>query len=264
MKSVMDKRKGPLFQPAKKHILDYNVNYMSQKLAVIRRQWDRTNKPMIDRVLFEICGKLYTPTDDDLLMCGILDYTEAVTNATMRTWRSQAAAEAERYNVYYSLYAQFFHQMTSQVEALFLDVLTRNGYEGEKFSRNVLYASKGPNEESVRELEGFAQLDEMYSIWNFIKHNSLSTFNTLKEHFPKALREGNYTQGELACFHVKFDDSLIDSILTGLDRFVKEYCRMVFKEVEQEAQWNSDEHFLRVVSDAIKDVVNPMGLPDWI
>jgi len=263
VKTVMDKRQGPFFRPAKKHIADYNVNYMLDEFARIRRWWDETNKPMIDRFLSEICGKTYIPADSDLYTSGILDHTEAATYASMRTWCSQAAAEAEQNNVYYSLYAQFFHQLASQMEALFLKTLTRNGYKRDRFDRNVLYTFKSSNQESVRTLEGFVQFDKMYAIWNFIKHNSLSTFTALKDRFPEVLQEGNYTQGELACFWIKFDDNLVDGILDGLAAFIKEYCHLVFKEDAMEARWNSDEHFLDVVHGEIEAEQNPLGLPWW-
>jgi hypothetical protein len=264
MKSVMDKRIGPFFRPAKKRHFDYNVNFMLSELSKIRRQWEKTNKPMIDCILSEICGKSYAPYDDDLAMGGILEPDEAAINANMKTLVSHQKAEAERTPLYYSLYAQFFHQMVSQIEALFLKTLTINGYEGDKFNRNVLYAFKSSNQEKIRSLKGFAEYDTMYAIWNFLKHNSLSTFNDLKKLSPDTLRESGYIQGELACFYVNLDDRLIDTILSGVEQFIKEYCRLVFKEDEREALWNSEEYFRMVVCNKIEETQNPLGIPWWV
>jgi hypothetical protein len=264
MKAVINKRKGPFFQPAKKRHLDYNINYMSKALSEIRQRWEHTYKSIISRVISEILGKSYTPYDDNLAMSGILEPDEAAVNANMKTLISHQRAEDERTTLYYSLYAQFFQQMASQIEALFIKVLTKNGYEGDKFNRNILYAFKGSKEESVKSLAGFVEYDRMYAIWNFLKHNSLSTYNALKSIFPQSLQEAEYSQGELACFYVKFDDGLIDGILAGVDRFAKGYCRLVFGEDEQEARWNSEEYFLSTVNDAIEGCENPLGLPWWI
>jgi hypothetical protein len=264
MKIVMDKREGPFFKPAKKHILDYNVNSMLDDFQKIYRQWEKINKPTINRILKEISGKTYNPYDDDLAMSGILDATEAAINANMKTRISHLLAEEERNTVYYSFYAQFFHQMVSQIEALFLKALTRNGYEGDKINRNILYAFKGSNQEKVSKLEGFKKFDMMYNIWNCIKHNSLSTFNTLRENFPEIIRYNDFTQGEIACFYINFNDSLIDAIFSGVDHFIKEYCRLVFCEDEYEAQWNSEEYFRLMVYDEIEAGENPLGLPFWI
>jgi len=261
MKSVLDSRKFMLFRPKKKHFLDYNVNFMLRELNRIRRSWYETNKPIIDRVLSEICGKDYTPDwSDELAVTGISNADEVVEQARMRTLLSHSYAELKRNDIYYSLYAQYFHQLASETEALLLKTLTRNRYEGKKFNRNILYAFKGPNNESIRTLEGNKELDKMYAIWNFIKHNSQSTYNTLKKRFPEILKDDAYTQGELACFYVKFDDNLINSIFTGLELFIKGYCRLVFKEDEKEAQWNSEEYFYSMARFEIDEIEDPLGL----
>jgi hypothetical protein len=266
MKRVMDKRKGPLFRPAKKNIFDYNINFIKRELDEIKKEWNSTNKPMIDRVLSEICGKEYMPFDDELARNGILDTEEAVYNARIKTRLSQESAENKKKQLYYSLYAQFFHQMVSQIEALQLKLLTKNGYEDEQFNRNVLYDFKGNTKERVRSLKGFADYEKMYVIWNFIKHNSKLTFNEVKKNFPEILiyKEGSYIQGDLACFHVDFTDSMIDSIIDNVTIFLKEYCQLVFKEDEFEATWNSEEKFLYEAYYAIEIESNPLRPPFWI
>jgi hypothetical protein len=265
MKSVISSRSyGSRFKPAKKNILDYNINFMRRELAKIREHWENTNKPMINHVISEISGKVFVPIDDDLAMSGILEPDEAAIHANMKTMLSHMRAKEKRATLYYSLYAQFFHQMVSQIEALFIKTLTRNGYEGDRFDRNVFYAFKGAKEEKIKELDGFAEYDKMYAIWNFIKHNSLSTYACLKDKYPDALIEGEYPQGEPACFYVEFDNCFIDTVLSGVDRFIKGYCDIVFGESENEASWNSDEHFLNSVYHTIEASENPLGIPPWI
>jgi hypothetical protein len=261
MKTVVDRRKYPLFRPAKKKFLDYNVNYMIQELKRIRQRWDQTNKPMINRVLSEICGKDYEPDwSDELAVTGVLTPEEVAIKSQMRTWLSHSYAEFKRNDIHSSLYAQFFHQLASETEALFLKTLTRNGYEGDRFNRNILYAFKGSNMEKVSTLDGFEELDKMYAIWNFIKHNSDSTFTVLKERFPETLKNDTFKQGEIACFHVKFEDTLIDSILNKLVLFIKGYCRLVFKEDEKEAQWNCEEYFYSRARAEINEIEDPFDL----
>jgi hypothetical protein len=264
IKRVMDKRNGPLFRPAKKKILDYNINFVKLELGKIKQEWNLTNKPMIGRVLSEIQGEEYMPFDDELARNGVLDTEEAVYSARMKTWLSKEFAEYKKKQLSYSLYAQFFHQLVSQIEALQLKLLTKNGYEGDKFSRNVLYAFKSYTHERVSGLNGFADYDKMYAVWNFIKHNSSSTFSEVKKNFPEILREDNYNQGDLACFHIDFTDSMIDSIIDNVTIFLKEYCQLVFNEEEFEAAWNSEEHFLSVVYAEIEEIQNPCGIPWWI
>jgi hypothetical protein len=268
MKIVINKRIGPLFSPTKRKHLDYDINFMSNGLSEIRQRWECTYKPIINHVLSEIKDKVFTPGDDDLYQSGILEPEEAAINANMKTLISRRNAETERTFIYYTLYSGFFHQMVSQIEALFVRVLARNGRIYEKFSRNDVYHFKGTEHEKTANLvcclEGFSIYDQMYLIWHFIKHNNLSTYKQLKDKYPHILLEDEYTSGEPACFFVKFDDSLIDVILSGVERFAKEYCHLAFGENEQEARWNSDEYFLSKVRDVIEAGENPLGLPWYI
>jgi hypothetical protein len=264
VKKVMDRRNGPLFYPAKKERMDYNVNFVLEKLFVIKREWDTEQKPIINRFLSEIIGKDYHLYDDDLFQCGIVDANEAAYRAQMTTVLAREFAAFKKNRLHSSLYAQYFHQMASHIDAILLQLLTRNGYEGDKFNRNVLYAFKGKNLENVKSLDGFKEYDRMYAVWNFIKHNSISTFNAVKDNFPEILMRNEYNQGEPACYFIDFSDELVDSILAGVERFFKEYCRMVFDEDAQEAAWNFEKFFLEIVREEINSIQNPLGLGDFI
>jgi hypothetical protein len=150
---------------------------------VIKREWNSTQKPFIKRFLSEVKGIVYNHADDDLFQSGIVDIDEAIDNARMVTLLSNSYAEFKKHQLFYSLYAQYFHQFVSQVDAMILRTLTHNGYEDDKFNRNVFYAFKSDNQESIKNLDGFTEYDKMYAVWNFIKHNSLSTYQAVKNNY---------------------------------------------------------------------------------
>ena len=260
IKKMMDKRKGPLFHPAKKSMLDYNVNVIRKDIDIIKKEWNKTYKPFIRRFLEEIKGKNFNYLEDDNLHSGIVSFDEAINNARIFSWMSHEFAELEKKQLFQSLYSQYFHQLVSQIDASILRILTINGYEGDIFNRNVLYAFKGNKPEKIKLLDGFTAYDRMYSIWNFLKHNSLSTFNTLKNTFPEVLKEIEYKQGDLACFIINFTEDLIDSLLDGVRIFFIEYCCLVFDEDPQEAKWNSEEYFRSIVYNEIEEIQDPFGL----
>lgn len=62
-------------------------------------------------------------------------------------------------------------------------------------------------------------VNKLYAIWNFLKHNNLSTYEALKNSYPEAIIEVNrkYTQGELVLFYINFDETLINTLLTELN-----------------------------------------------
>ena len=270
MKEIMDKRHGPLFHPAKKKYLDYNINVVTDELARIRMHWERDLKPLIVRILSEICGKQFFSGDDELLHSGIIDHEEAAERATMKTWLSKSFAEFKKDELYATLYSAYFHQLASQIEGVILKILTRNGYKKETFKRNEFYEFRPKLKDEVRGLEGYIEFDKLYTIWCFLKHNSLSTYEDLKGKFPEILKEeayeykkATYEQGEMAWRFVELSDDLIQSILTGVECFLIEYCRLVFGENELEARWNTEEHFYTNAIRAIRAEQDPMGIDEW-
>ena len=162
--------------------------------------------------------------------------------------------------------AQFFPQMASKIEAVTINVLTKNGWQEKNFSRNVFYNFKNIKETEVKSLKSFDAYNKLYAIWNFLKHNSLSTYEALKNSYPEAMIEADrkYAQGELALFYINFDETLINTLLSGLKEFFIEYCNLVFGENYESAQWNYNDWFLEKVNDEIESITNPLGLPPWI
>ena len=263
MKKVMDKRNGKFFHPGRPSIHDYNINFMLSHFYSIKNEWEKTNLPIIHQAVgkFEPLKKTtLNPSESDLFQSGIIDYEEAQERSLLQTVTLNRLAAYQQKLLFNTLYAQNFHQLASQIDALLLKTLTRNGYEGDSFKRNVLYAFKGNKEKNVKELDGFMEYDQMYAIWNFIKHNSLSTYKTLKKKYPDVVIDDDYSQGELGCHFIHFSENLINTVLDGNQRFIINYCQLVFDEDPEEAKWNSDQYFKQEVGFHINEYIDPLGL----
>lgn len=65
-------------------------------------------------------------------------------------------------------------------------------------------------------------------------------------------------QGELVYFHLKFTDELLDTIINGVEKFLKGYCFLVFG--ENEAPWNFEYFFYEKVLARIDEIEDPLGL----
>lgn len=265
---IIAKRKGHYFIPAKNDFFDYNCSIFFEAIAKIKKDWQTEYRPIIDCTMKDILDAEYQFKD----MCGFLEPDEAITNSMFLHNQATARVGARRKRLHLSLYAQFFHQMVSSIEAITVSVLTSNGYEGERFDRNVLYTFKGTNQEKIKELKGFAEYGKLYAIWHFIKHNSKSTYDTILTLCPEILVKNHrdekklleYKQGNLAIYHIHFTNELIEKLLDGVTTFFMEYCRVVFGENYDEAQWNYNNYFLYKVNDEIDFVRNPLGLPPWL
>jgi hypothetical protein len=265
MAQAMKNQKYSRFCPAKKRRDGYHVNFMIDELYRIRCEWKNTYKPMKDIILSKIVGINYNenPWDDELAMCGILDSDEVSINAAMKTIISAGLAQEKRLHVNCSLYSQYFQQIASQVEALFIRTLVRSrkDYTGEKFNRNDIYLFDGKEQEArIRLLPGHKEFDKLYSIWAFLKHNNLSSYEKVHDKFPEVLTNDEYKSGKLALYFINFDDALIESIFDGLKTFFKEYCALVYDEDAEMASWNSSEYFLCTVYAEINEYSDPFGL----
>lgn len=115
----------------------------------------------------------------------------------------------------------------------------------------------------VRQLLHFSSHDKLYCIWNFVKHNSISTYKTLKERFPDVVIDQEFKQGDNALYYVNFSEELILDLISGLTEFFKEYCQLMFGENYEQAQWNYNDYFLDIVRDNIELITNPLGLQWW-
>jgi hypothetical protein len=263
-RQITSERKETLFRPAKKLYHDYNINFVRDGFSRIKSNWHREIKPLILDTLSKIQGKEYSADfSEELFMTGIIDAEEAVERAWMKSSISRGMAEFRKNELWDSLYAQFFHQLVSQIEALQVKLLTKNGYEGDRFDRNVLYAFKGQKHERIKDLDGFTEYDKAYAIWNFIKHNTYSTYKNVNDNYPDLFKEGKeYRQGELACHHIKLSSELIESILEKTFSFLIGYCQLVFAEDPVEALWNYEEFFHKSVFWAIRGENDPFGLDD--
>lgn len=266
--AMMKARRTHYYFPSKKQRKDYNCNLIIPLIEDILNEWEKDYMPLIEKEIKAIQAKEYTLGDDDLFTSGIIDHKEACANAFIKNMRAKAKAQEKRIKLYMSLYAQFFHQMVARIEAQTIKMLSNNGFSGDRFSRNNLYQFKGMTYERIKDLDGFKDYDKMYLIWHFIKHNSLSTYNDVNENYPEVLAKlkggAAYEAGDMAYWYISFNNELIINILKGVSEFFKNYCKFVFKEDYDRAQWDYEEYFVARTNEEIETLRNPLGLPDYL
>ena len=258
--NVINSRRSHYFYPAKYGRSDYNCNLFLDEIDNIRKDWTDTFRPLIKREVERIKKpKQLVAADDSNFMCGITDYDESAMWATFTNIRNQQKYVDKINHIVCSLYAQFFHQMASRIEGITVYVLAKNGKNVEHFDRNALYDYAGSTG-TAKEFHHYPSHDKLYCIWHFIKHNSISTYNRLKERYPEVLVDGEFKQGHIAASYVKFSDELINELLDGCGEFFKEYCLKVYSEKYDEANWNYELYFYKLAEDEIDLLENPFGI----
>lgn len=263
---IINRRRTHYFYPKKSEYDDYCCNMFAGRIKNIKYYWEKHYKELIIYAKKRIeKPKELLPGNNMLLMQGIVEYDEAVTMSERENMEKQAEYDVKCFEVVASLYASFIHQMASQIEAVTVLVLSKQNAMRDRFDRNTLYAAAVGRDKKVNELPSFQYYDKLYCLWNFIKHNSISTYEKLSSAYPELICENKeYKQGFPAFCIVKFSDELILELLSGCDSFFKEYCELVYEENYDEAQWNYGRYFLNMVKDQIELITNPLGLPWYI
>ena len=263
---TINARKTHYFYPRKNEYYDYCCNVFEAKINEIRDYWNNHYKFLISysNSRIEKPSKL-TTADNALFMKGVVDYNEASMMTNVDNWLNESKYSQECYKVVCSLYASFIHQMASQIEAVTVYILNRENAMKDTFNRNMLYSTAAGKKKKVFELPSFKYYDMLYCLWNFIKHNSISTFEKLKTNYPELIYDNlDYEQGTPAFSVIRLSDELILSLLDGCSTFFKEYCNLVFDEDYEEAQWNYGKFFYNQVREEIELITNPLGLPYYL
>ena len=208
--AVINARSSHYFQPRKAQYFSYHCNVFFQAIKEMKEKWEQHFKPLILIAQDNIQKpRELSIGDSDLLCCGIIDPDEAQTWANYTNFRNSAEYNSKRTDIVVSLYAQYLHLFASRIEAVTVQILTKEKAVTDRFDRNSLYGTAVGKERAVEDLPSFHHYDKLYCIWNFIKHNSLSTFDKLRERYPEALRSTKYHQGDLAIYYLDISDQLV-------------------------------------------------------
>lgn len=262
-KHVINKRHSRYFRPAKNDYSDYCCTLFVDELSEIKADWENNFKKDIESTIEQIPKpQKLCPGDYSNLQSGISGYNSAVAWANYKNQENNEKYKKEFVQRVCSRYSAFVQFMASKIEAITVRVLDAKGMIEDHFDRIVLYGGIN-NDTPVRQLAHFSSHDKLYCIWNFVKHNSLSTYKTLKERYPDAVIKTEFEQGSNALYYVDFSEELILELIDGCTEFFREYCLLMFGEDYNQAHWNHNEYFLKIVNDEIELVKNPLGLDLW-
>lgn len=260
----IEHRKSVYYTPSRIRKYDYLSNIFSDKLLQLKRLWINEFSKAIDII------KTPKQVEDDVrtvnLMDGVLDYDEANMSGMLANIRRQKPYKF----VIKSIYAQFFQQMMAEINALSLRVMVSQGYKSEDFSKKAfdifIQGKQKSNQIQFPDFDNYYIFDRAYLVWNFLKHNSLRSYDELKRKYPEMIYDpnNNYKNGDLALTVLKIDERYILDCLENLHKFFDEVCERGFDENIKGAKWDYDDYFIEQVDLEIEGITNPLGLPAWV
>lgn len=259
----IEHRKSVYYTPSRIRKYDYLSNIFSDKLLQLKRLWINEFSKAIDII------KTPKQVEEDVrtvnLMDGVLDYDEANMSGMLANIRRQKPYKF----VIKSIYAQFFQQMMAEINALSLRVMVSQGYKSEDFSKKAfdifIQGKQKSNQIQFPDFDNYYIFDRAYLVWNFLKHNSLRSYDELKRKYPEMIYDpnNNYKNGDLALTVLKIDERYILDCLENLHKFFDEVCERGFDENIKDAKWDYDDYFIEQVDLEIEAITNPLGLPAW-
>lgn len=260
----IEHRKSVYYTPSRIRKYDYLSNIFSDKLLQLKRLWINEFSKAIDII------KTPKQVEEDVrtvnLMDGVLDYDEANMSGMLANIRRQKPYKF----VIKSIYAQFFQQMMAEINALSLRVMVSQGYKSEDFSKKAfdifIQGKQKSNQIQFPDFDNYYIFDRAYLVWNFLKHNSLRSYDELKRKYPETIYDpnNNYKNGDLALTVLKIDERYILDCLDNLHKFFDEVCERGFDENVKDAKWDYDDYFIEQVDLEIEGITNPLGLPVWV
>ncbi|MDD7618641.1 MAG: hypothetical protein PUJ43_02160 [Bacillales bacterium] len=263
----IERRSSVYYTPTRVKASDYVCNVFRGAVSEIKHLWINEFSKAIQLI------KTPQQVEDDArigLICnGIFEFDEAEMGA-----RFEGAMRVPEYRfVIKSLYAQFFHQMMADLDALCLRVVVNQGFSGDRFSRQIFDTyiqgkqnSKGAPAKKFEDYEHYHVYDEAYCVWNFLKHNAISAYQVLKERYPDRIYDPNddYRSGQSSLSVIKLDEKYILYVLDHICDFFDEVCQHGFGEDPKTAEWDYDDYFLKIANDSIESIENPLGIPPWL
>jgi len=280
------RRNTVYFTPLKKHKYDYCMNYFIDAIEESRKIWyDQKNSfhQMLDDYAKKELSK-EAPNWDFEMNCGYLEPDEwDMSNRMEKILHQEKIKNRINEKAYYlmtTLYLETIQQIASHLEHAMIFTMQKMGYEGDKCGRLDIFRFMdgriGKSENKIRTLNHFEDYDKFYSIWNFTKHNSPSTYEKIKKHWKELLfsKENDewfkldFPSEHLAIEYLNIDDKFITSLFDPLLEFYYEFCELCYDEPKYHCTWDYDDYFIGIVESHIKDeqemLNNPLGLPWWL
>ena len=259
------------FIPKYKYVNNWGINILLDQLNKLSTDWNEEYKYAISKII--------TPREveenvrlNELSMSSCSDdldqiHEDAFFAGIHRQKKYEEVIKSIHLQYLQKIFAEFFR-------ALLITIKDRGYEQNEDFSVEKLY-SYVQNKFSIEhkranplfKLPHFRHFDVLNKIDNFLKHNTVRSYNALANNpFEKDEELKNfqstfvytakdtklkYESGMYAGNWLKIGPEFVDQTINNLREFSKEFCELMYNENSIEASWNSDEYLIDVLRNEI-------------
>ena len=256
------------FQPLKSNRYDYKINLFRDLIADFRHDWIEEYKPIFKKIrtpykVYEnvrLNGLMTISSSEDI----DLVEEDAMLASFRRTPKYQ--------NIVQSLYCSFISKLSTEIDRYTLIVMCELGYKGNDYSfQSFVKFSDGLQKDrngiKISELRKYNAYNLLHKVNNFLKHNSIESYNSLKHFYPNNVRciengtaNIKYENGMFAGDWIILKEDYIDDLLNKLVTFFEEYCINYLSEDLEDSNWNYNDYFLNAVHQ-LSDPCKYFGIP---
>ena len=237
--------KGDYYVASRIHRYDYTSNFLKDEIENMRKDWEKEYKPLFD--------KIRSPKDAEdsyrtstLAMIGDSELYDSVELgakwAAFERMKSYDRIIAE-------LYCVFVMKVVVEIHRVILRSLSMQLYEKPDYNVWDLVTYCNGKGVSFYKLKNWKVYLKYNSICNFLKHNSITAYEKLKEHNPECLieKDQQYENGMFAVYWINPKEVNVDQLLKDIVPFLMDFCVKVLGENLKDSVWDYDDKFMEIV-----------------
>ena len=244
-------KKEGFYTSPKKSREEYMANIYRDSIGELANDWETEYKPLFEKITTPSQVKEGYRLDQMMYTSCVDDYEEIEIDAMFAGLRRKT----KYLKIINELYCLFITKICTEVDRISLLAMSKSGYTDTDFTYKQFRAfSEGLLKDgehcSIESLKKFNAYNMLHKINNFLKHNSIDSYKTLKKMYPNnvASLENNtaqceYENGMFAADWVILKPNYIDEIFGKLRIFFDNYCESFYKEDLSRVSWDYEEYF---------------------
>lgn len=248
---LFEQRNTVYYIPSKVSRYDYKINLFRDLIDGLRNDWNNEYKPLLSKIrnpkevedAYRTEALMYTGDSDD--------YDEIDIEAKIAGLKR----EPKYVQVIQSLYCQFIQKVATEIDRYTLIFMVECGWKGTDFDTKSFKSFSygllnGKEKTCFGDLKRFNAYTLLHKLNNFLKHNSIESYETLKKLYPKnvasvenGMASKPYENGMFAGDWIVVKPNYIDDLLGKLIEFFEDYCRAYLSEDPNRSRWDYDGYF---------------------
>lgn len=258
------------FVPKHKSESEWAINLLRTQLNILAKDWNTEYKDAIKGLTTP--RQVYDQSRTSQLMFSSSP-GEDMEEIEFEALRESLRRENKYDEVIKSIHLQYIQKIFAEYFRALLVVIKDRGYPNNydftfgSFCDYVQAKTGATSAETnpLFQLQHFKYFDLLNKIDNFLKHNTVKSYLSiacnsrekdanlkafLAQHVYSKKEAGKpYENGMYAGYWLKIGPSFVDEIISNLQEFSKELCKLVYDEDPDEAWWNFDDYLVQVLKD---------------